>query len=260
MKERIDILLVKKKIVESRIKAKWLIKNGLVFVNNKLIIKSSKRIDNTSKILLKKDFPYVGLGGLKLEAALKSFPISVEGKTCADIGASIGGFTDCLLKHGASKIYVIDTATGLLHPSLLKEEKEGVIIPMLGVDARDSIPIEEKLDICTIDITFASIKQILPNVKKKLKSNSDIIALIKPVFEVDFYNETFNIVKDPDHLFQILKDIIHWNIQHGFYVQNIIRSPLLGRGGSIEFLIHLRIDVLKREFDYIKRVREIVRY
>ncbi|MFX0142612.1 MAG: SAM-dependent methyltransferase, partial [Candidatus Hodarchaeota archaeon] len=111
MKERLDNLLVKKGLVDSRTKGQWLIKSGNVLVNNKKIVKPGKKVDNVLKIKLVKEFPYVGRGGLKLELALEQFSISVKGKICADFGSSIGGFTDCLLKHGASKVYAIDTAT-----------------------------------------------------------------------------------------------------------------------------------------------------
>ncbi len=260
MKERIDILLVKRNLVESRVKAQWLIKNGYVAVNNRQIIKPAKKIDNILEIQLIEDFPYVGRGGLKLEAALNDFSISVDGKICADIGASIGGFTDCLLKHGALRVYVIDIATDLLHLSLIKEEKKGKIIPMLGVDARKLITTREKLDICTIDVTFASIMQVLPNIKGTLKKNGDIIALIKPIFEIDFYNKKkFKTIKNHDHLFRILKDLIHWSINHELFPHNVIRSPILGKEGSIEFLIHLRFVEPNKNFDYIKRIREIIK-
>ncbi|TES93878.1 MAG: TlyA family rRNA (cytidine-2'-O)-methyltransferase, partial [Promethearchaeota archaeon] len=118
MRERLDVILVERRLVESRTKAQWLIKSGFVFVNDMKILKSSKKVDNNSKIKLSRKYPYVGRGGLKLEAALKSFSVDVKGKICVDIGASIGGFTDCLLQNGALKVYTVDTATNLLHPSL----------------------------------------------------------------------------------------------------------------------------------------------
>ncbi|MFW9822937.1 MAG: SAM-dependent methyltransferase, partial [Candidatus Thorarchaeota archaeon] len=119
MKERIDILLVERRLVESRTKAQWLIRNGYVIVNGMEITKPGKKVDNSYEIQLTRKFPYVGRGGLKLEAALNKFSINVEDKICADIGASIGGFTDCLLQHGAKKVYAIDIATDRLHPSLI---------------------------------------------------------------------------------------------------------------------------------------------
>lgn len=202
MKERIDILLVERRMVDSRTKAQWLIKNGYVLVDKKQIMKPSKRIENTIEIQLTKNYPYVGRGGLKLEEALKKFSILVKGKICADIGASIGGFTDCLIKYGALRVYAIDTATNLLHPSLLCEKMKEKVIPLLGVDARNLVLIEEKVDICTIDVTFGSLREFLPSVRRILKKNGDIIGLVKPVFETEFHRRTrLDIRQDPNQLF-----------------------------------------------------------
>jgi 23S rRNA (cytidine1920-2'-O)/16S rRNA (cytidine1409-2'-O)-methyltransferase len=203
MKECLDIVLVDRRLVESRAKAQWLIKSGFVFVNDIKILKSSKRVDINSKINLTKKYPYVGRGGLKLEAALKSFSVDVTGKICVDIGASVGGFTDCLLQHGALK----------------------------GVD------------ITTVDVTFSSLKSILPNVKNYLKQDGDIIVLVKPLFETNFHQEKkFKIVKDSTMLKKILREFIIWSKMNSLYPKGLLSSPLLGKGGSIEFLVHLRID------------------
>ena len=188
-KERLDLLLVERRLVESRAKAQWLIRNGFVLVDGVEIRKPGKRIDNTLDIHLIKEFPYVGRGGLKLEAALKNFSISVKNKICADIGASVGGFTDCLLKHGASKVYAIDIATDLLHPSLRCEKVKDKVIPLLGVDARKLRVLKEKVDICTLDVTFTSLKAIFPNIRNFLNKEGDIVALVKPLFETEFYDE-----------------------------------------------------------------------
>jgi 23S rRNA (cytidine1920-2'-O)/16S rRNA (cytidine1409-2'-O)-methyltransferase len=241
MKERLDILIVERRLVESRVKAQWLIKNGYVIVNEKSVIKPGKRIDNSSSIRLTRKFPYVGRGGLKLEAALKKFSIVVRGKICADIGASVGGFTDCLLQNGATKVFVIDTAKEFLHPSLkCKKEK---IVELLGVDARKLRELPTKVDIVTVDITFSSLKLVLPNVKNYLKKNGDIIVLVKPLFETNFRKETsFKIISDLGILNKILGDLLEWNIKNSFFPVGLIASPILGKGGSIEFLIHLRID------------------
>jgi len=241
MKERLDILLVERRLVESRVKAQWLIKEGYVFVNERNIFKPSKRIDNKSSIRLAKKYPYVGRGGLKLEAALNNFSIAVRGKICADIGASVGGFTDCLLKNGAAKVYVVDTAKDLLHPSLkCKDEK---IVELLGVDARKLNSLPTKVDIVTVDITFSSLKSVLPNIKNYLEKDGDIIVLVKPLFETNFQNEkSFKIVSNTDILKRILRDLIEWNINNSFFPKDLMVSPLLGKGGSIEFLIHIRID------------------
>ena len=241
MKERLDILLVERRLVESRVKAQWLIKKGYVIVNEFNIIKPSKRIDNNASIRLTRKFPYVGRGGLKLEAALKSFSIVVGGKICADIGASVGGFTDCLLQNGATKVYAVDTAKELLHPSL-KCKKEN-IVELLGVDARNLKNLPTKVDIVTVDVTFSSLKSILPNIKNYIKKEGDIIVLVKPLFETDFRKETsFKIINDFEILRRILWDLIDWNIANFFFPRGLIVSPLLGKGGSVEFLIHIRID------------------
>ena len=260
MKERIDLLLVERRLVESRTKAQWLIKQGFVVVEGKKILKPSKRIDNTLSIRLIKKFPYVGRGGLKLEVALKEFSIDVMGKICADVGASVGGFTDCLLKHGARKIYAIDKATGILHPSLRCEKVNKSIIPVLGVDARNLIKLDEKVDICTIDLTFASLKVIIPNVKSILKDEGDIIALIKPIFEIEFEsNRKFKIIKDLQQLYQILMGLFDWCSKNQFFIYNIIKSPLLGKEGSIEFFIHIKVKDSNEKIDFEKLVMEILK-
>jgi 23S rRNA (cytidine1920-2'-O)/16S rRNA (cytidine1409-2'-O)-methyltransferase len=256
MKKRLDILLVERKLVESRSKAHWLIKNGYVLVENINILKPSKKIETSLKIELIKEYPYVGRGGLKLESALKCFSISVEGKTCADIGASIGGFTDCLIKKGASRVYSIDIATDILHSSLTNRRMREKVVPILGIDARHLIPINEKVDVCTIDITFASLRAILPNIKKILKKKGEIIALIKPIFETEFYDKSkFIIIQNPKQLFEIIIDLIKWCIENKFFVYNIYRSPILGKEGSIEFFIYLKLEYSDSELNYISMIK-----
>ena len=246
MRERLDVILVERRLVESRTKAQWLIKSGFVFVDDIKILKSSKRVDNTSKIKLTKKYPYVGRGGLKLEAALKKFLIDVKGKICVDIGASIGGFTDCLLQHGALKVYAVDTATHLLHPSLTcKDDK---IVELFGVDARELSSLPEDVDIATVDVTFSSLRSVLPNIKNYLKQDGEIIVLVKPLFETNFHQEKkFKIINDVTILRKILRDFIRWSKLNSLYPKGLIASPLLGKGGSIEFLVHLQVE---KEFDF----------
>jgi len=260
MKERLDILLVDRRLVESRSKAQWLIRNGYVLVNDVEIRRSGKKINDFDEIKLKQKFPYVGKGGLKLEAALKSFSIDVKNKICVDIGASIGGFTDCLLKHGALKVYAVDTAMDLLHPSLRCEKMKNKVIPLLGIDARELKELKEKADICTIDLTFASLKSILPNVPNYLNKEGVIISLVKPLFETEFYNlSRYKIITNPEKLFQILKDLIDWSVKKKIYPYGIIKSPLLGeKGRSIEFLIYFRIDNKNSNFFYEDAIKNVL--
>lgn len=259
MKERLDIILVDKRFVESRSKAQWLIKNGFVYVNGIKILKPGKRVDNLNEIQLKKKFPYVGRGGIKLEAALEEFKIDVTNKICVDIGASIGGFTDCLLKHGATKVYAVDTATDLLHPSLKCEKMIEKVIPLLGVDARKLKKLEEIVNLVTIDITFTSLRAILPNLKNFLDLKGDVITLVKPVFETDFQEqEKFKIVQDQDELKKIILEVISWSKSFGFIPFGIMKSPLLGKGGSIEFFVHFIMDVNKPIFNYKEKIEDIL--
>ena len=258
MKERLDILLVERRLVESRTKAKWLIKNGYVSINGHIIRKPSKKVDNSKEIFLKAPFPYVGRGGLKLETALNRFSIIVKNKICADIGASIGGFTDCLLKHGAVKVYAIDTAADLLHPSLVCNKKQ--VIPLLGVDARKLSALREKVDILTIDITFSSLKDVLPNVLKFLDIEGDIIVLVKPIFETNFYNEDkLRIIKDKNVLRKIIYDLLEWSIKNNLFPKAVMKSPILGKSGSIEFFIHFKLESKYYNEDYDKLIKSIIK-
>ena len=259
MKERLDLLLVERRLVESRTKAQWLIKNGFVLVNNIEIVKPGKKIDNRSDIQLKAEFPYVGRGGLKLEAALKDFNIDVNDKTCVDLGASIGGFTDCLLKHGARRVYAIDIAEDLLHPSLRCEKMDGKVIPLLGIDARELKNLEERVDIVTIDVTFTSLRAILPNVKNYIKDNGVIITLVKPLFETNFYEESkFEVIKDSNKLKNILIDLINWSKMIELYPLGIIKSPILGKGGALEFFINFKIKSFALEYDYKEEIENML--
>ncbi|MHA2280552.1 MAG: TlyA family RNA methyltransferase [Promethearchaeota archaeon] len=259
MKERIDILLVERRLVESRTKAQWLIRKGYVIVNGIVITKPGKKVDNSFDLQLKRKFPYVGRGGLKLEAALDEFSICVEDRICADIGASIGGFTDCLLQRGAKRIYSIDIASDRLHPSLMCEKMKDKVIPFLGVDARQKIFIDEKIDICTIDVTFSSLKSILPNTKNFLKKDGDIIALVKPFFESDLKKTVkFRIVQDSAFHNKILVDLIGWCIENHFNLLGIIRTPVLDIESSTEFFIHLRTDRQKDTFNIEEKIKSLL--
>jgi len=241
MRERLDILLVERHLVESRTKGQWLIKKGYVLVNNEKINKPGKKIDNRAKIELIKQFPYVGMGGLKLEFALENFSIQVNEKICADLGASVGGFTDCLLKYGAKKVYSIDTASNFLHPSLKCQIDK--VVDLSGVDVRSLDKLNDLVDIIVVDITFASLKDVLPNTRYYLRQNGNIIVLVKPTFEVDFVNSNpFKVISDKTRLKQILYELTEWAFNHEFYPLDLIKSPLPGKGGSIEFFIHLKIS------------------
>jgi len=260
MKERIDILLVERRLVESRTKAQWLIRKGYVIVNGIEITKPGKKVDNSYDIQLKREFPYVGRGGLKLEVALDKFSICVEDRICADIGASVGGFTDCLQQRGAKRIYSIDIASDRLHPSLMCEKMKGKIIPFLGVDARQIMCIDEEIDICTIDVTFSSLKSILPNTKNFLKKDGDIIALVKPFFESDLSktSKIRRIMQDSSFINKILVELIEWCIENHFNPLGIIKAPMLDIKRSLEFFIHLHIDDQKSSINITEDIKKLL--
>ncbi|MFO8020299.1 MAG: TlyA family RNA methyltransferase [Promethearchaeia archaeon] len=255
MKESLDLILVERRLVDSRRKAQWLINNGYVLVNGEKIAKPGKQIDNELEIELTKQFPYVSRGGIKLEKALATFKININGKVCADIGASVGGFTDCLIKHGAEKVYAIDSSTNLLHLSLRCKKMEGKVIPMLGIDARELKDLEQNVDLCTIDITMTSLRNILPNVENFTKKEGEIVGLIKPIFEIteDLSVNENNLKKSKD-LQKILEKFMEWCCNHGFFPHGLILSPLKGKGGTREFLIHLKFKE-KADFDYHKKIQ-----
>jgi 23S rRNA (cytidine1920-2'-O)/16S rRNA (cytidine1409-2'-O)-methyltransferase len=259
MNERLDILLVERRLVESRTKAQWLIRNGYALVNGFEIKKPGKRVDNTCQIQLKAKFPYISMNGLKLDAALENFSISVKEKVCADIGSSVGGFVDCLLKHGALRVYAIDTATDLLHPSLRCEKMKNQVIALLGVDARLLKNLDELVDVCTVHITFTSLKDVIPNIKNYLKPNGDIITLIKPLFKTKFREgKKFQMIQDPQRVQKILIELLEWSIHNEIFPYGLIKSPILGKGGSIEFLVHFKVDKISHNFDYRKAIESVI--
>ena len=146
-----------------------------------------------------------------------------------------------MLQHGALKVYTVDNATNLLHPSLTcKDDK---IVELFGVDAREMTSLPEKVDIATVDVTFSSLRSVLPNIKNFLKQDGDIIVLVKPLFETNFHQEKkFKIINDLTTLKKILMEFIRWSKSNSLYPDGLIASPLLGKGGAIEFLVHLQID------------------
>ena len=211
---RLDVALTKKGFVESREKAKYLIKKGCVVVDGIIVKKPSKKVNENSKIVLIEGFEFVGKGGYKLDAAVKNFKIDFKDKIVADVGCSIGGFTDYALKNGAKKVYAIDKGD-VLHQKLRKNEK---VIYLPKTDARNIEALEEKIDICLVDVTFSSIKPILLTVKNWLKHNGKVIGLIKPPFETPKPKKISNYKK----CLEIAKEIGEWASKNGYCVGGII--------------------------------------
>ncbi len=244
-KLRIDKLLVEKGLCETREKAQALILAGKVFIKTPLgeikrISKPGTRVEESVEIHIEKDMPYVSRGGLKLEGALKVFEVDPAGKICLDIGASTGGFTHCLLLHGAKKVYALDVGKGQLHYKLRKDPR---VIVMEKVNARYLKPemFEELFDLITVDVSFISLTKILPSLKALLKDKGLILALIKPQFELSPKEVKKGIVKDSFLHKKAIDKIWDFSLELGYKPLGVAESPILGTKGNKEFFILLSI-------------------
>jgi 23S rRNA (cytidine1920-2'-O)/16S rRNA (cytidine1409-2'-O)-methyltransferase len=239
-RKRLDVLLVEKGLAESRLKAKALIMAGKVLVDTLLVDKPGATAPVNSQIVVKdSDLQYVSRGGLKLEAGLKSFEISVSGLVCMDVGASTGGFTDCLIKHGAQKVYAVDVGYGQLAWTLRQD-------PRVHVIERTNIrhmPIEripELIDLITIDTSFISLKIVVPVVRKFLVPRGRILALIKPQFEVGKgHVGKGGVVRSTEQHLAVIDSLNTFFIEQGFGCGQVVPSPIMGPKGNQEFIILL---------------------
>lgn len=231
------MLLVKKGLVSTRAKAHSLIMSGAVFIGNIRVDKAGTLVEEDSDILVKdSSLRYVSRGGVKLEAALKGFTIDAQGKVALDIGASTGGFTDCLLQHGASKVYAVDVGYGQLDWKLRNDPR---VVVKEKINARYLKPedIGEPVDICTIDVSFISLTKIIPSLLYILKPNGILIALIKPQFEAGKGEVgKGGIVRDERKHKEIVDKIIGFLEELNFKILGVIPSPILGADGNREFL------------------------
>lgn len=230
-------------LFESRAKAQAAIMAGQVLVNEQKIDKPGTPVPLEANIRLLGDkLPYVSRGGLKLEKALQIFPISVEGKVVADIGASTGGFTDCALQNGAAKVYAVDVGYGQLAWKLRTDER---VINMERTNVRylEPVALGELVDAATIDVAFISLDKVLPAVHKILKPNGFVIALIKPQFEAGKENVgKKGVVRDAKVHEAVIKNVIAFAKGEGFGVAGLDFSPIKGPEGNIEYLLHLVMD------------------
>ena len=232
--------MVEKGLVASRQRAQAMIMAGNVLVNCKLVEKSGHLISEASKITLKGEtIPYVSRGGLKLEKALKSFAVSVQGLVCLDVGASTGGFTDCLLQHGAVRVYAVDVGYGQLAWQL-RQDARVTAIERMNIRNMPLNMLPEPVDLVTIDVSFISLKIVVPAVMKFIKKPAWIIALIKPQFEVGKGKVgKGGVVRDPLQHESVLNELDQFFKDSGWTCLAVVPSPILGPSGNREFLIHL---------------------
>ena len=241
MKERLDVLLVKRNLAESREKAKAIIMAGSVFVDGEREDKAGSSFPVDVRIEVKGHaLPYVSRGGLKLEKALANFDVTVEGKVCTDVGSSTGGFTDCMLQNGAVKVFAIDVGRGQLDWKLRQDER---VVCMEKTNIRYVTPedIGEPVDFSSIDVSFISLTKVLGPIRGYLRSEGEIVALIKPQFEAGREKVgKKGVVREKSTHHEVIEKVAQYANSIGFEVLNIDFSPIKGPEGNIEYLIHLR--------------------
>ena len=232
-------MLVDKGLVESRAKAQALIMAGEVSVEGKTIVKPGTLIAEEAAITILQPPPFVSRGGIKLDYALDCFQLDVSSKVAVDIGASTGGFTDCLLQHGASRVYAVDVGYGQLDYRLRRDKR---VVVMERVNARYPISLPEKVDLATIDLSFISVAKVIPSVVKLLKDNSYLVVLLKPQFEARRSEVgKGGIVKQPVVHARVLGRFIAWLAGRGLRLEGLVASPILGAEGNAEFFLFLRL-------------------
>ena len=242
-KERLDVLLVSLGLAESRAKAQATIMAGEVYVNGQKADKSGMEVDITSNVEVRGSAcPYVSRGGLKLEKALRNFGVDPTGYVCSDSGASTGGFTDCLLQQGASKVFAIDVGYGQLAWKIRNDPR---VVVMERTNIRYVTPedLGQPLDLSVIDVSFISLSLVLPVVKTLLKPTGQVLCLIKPQFEAgkDKVGKK-GVVRDAAVHEEVLQNFISLAKSLGFTIRNLTFSPVKGPEGNIEFLAHLSLQ------------------
>lgn len=241
MKKRLDILVYEKGFTDSREKAKAVIMAGQVYVDNQKADKCGQSYDENCKIEVRgAALKYVSRGGLKLEKAVNNFDFDLNGKITMDIGASTGGFTDCMLQNGAKKVYSIDVGYGQLAWKLRNDER---VVNLERTNmrkvTREQVP--DEIDFFSVDVSFISLKLILPVARQLMAQNAQAVCLIKPQFEAGREKVgKKGVVRDPSVHIEVVKDIYNFCLENGFDVLNLDYSPIKGPEGNIEYLIHLR--------------------
>lgn len=241
MKERIDKVIVERGLADSRARAQAMILAGQVLVREQRVDKPGQMVESGAEIRIKGEtLKYVSRGGLKLEAALDHFGISPQGKTCIDIGASTGGFTDCLLQRGAGRVWAVDVGHNQLAWRIRQDTRVRVIE---GQNARflDPDQFDVGFDLATIDVSFISLSKILPPVAGVIKEGADVVALVKPQFEVGKGEVgRGGIVNDPAQHRRVLTEVTESALRAGLSALGLIDSPIRGAEGNREFLVYLK--------------------
>jgi 23S rRNA (cytidine1920-2'-O)/16S rRNA (cytidine1409-2'-O)-methyltransferase len=244
VKKRADIILYEKGLVDSREKGKRVIMEGSVFIGNQRIDKPGEKIDEDVEITIKENPNiYVSRGGLKLEKAVELFDLALENKVCMDIGSSTGGFTDCMLRKGASKSFAVDVGYGQLDWKL-RNDPRVVVMERTNIRNVTKEDINEEIDFISIDVSFISLRLVLPVAKTLLSEDGQIIALIKPQFEAgkDKVGKK-GIIRDKNIHFDVIKTVAEFSNEIGLGISGLTYSPITGATGNIEYLIYLKNNI-----------------
>lgn len=236
---RIDRLLVERGLVESREKAARLVLAGEVFVDGERVDKAGALVDVDAEVTLRGRSPYVSRGGEKLAHALDAFHVTVQGRVCLDVGASTGGFTDCLLQRGAARVYAVDVGTGQLD-SRLRRDPRVVVMENTNARALDPRLFPEPPTLAVVDVSFISLEKVLPGVWGVLAPRAEVVMLIKPQFEVG--RELVGkggVVRDPALHRQVVARLARFSVLRGWHVLGVTASPLRGPKGNREFFLHI---------------------
>jgi 23S rRNA (cytidine1920-2'-O)/16S rRNA (cytidine1409-2'-O)-methyltransferase len=243
MKKRLDILLVESKLADNQTQARALIMAGRVFVGGKIVDKAGKLIDENSEFTIEEKFPYVSRGASKIEKAYKKFNLDFKDKIVCDIGSSTGGFTDFALQHGAKKVYAIDVGHGQLDQKIREDNR---VIVMEKTDFRDVKKLPNRIDYFLCDVSFISLKKILPQILKLIANSeqqkAEIIALIKPQFEANEkeVSRGQGVIKGSHLREEIVENISDFAKNLGFKILGQTESPILGAKGNKEYLLYLK--------------------
>lgn len=238
-KERVDVLLVQRGLAESRTQAQRLVMAGQVRASGQIIYKPAEKLSADTPLEVEQAPRFVSRGGEKLLAALEGFDLHPQDQICADVGASTGGFTDCLLQHGAARVYAIDVGQGILHWKLRNDHR---VVVMEKTNARYVTELPEDINLVTVDASFISLKILLPVIKNWLPSQGgNVIALIKPQFEAgrSAVSRGSGVIRSPAVHKEVLLDVLSFALEQNYSLNGLERSPLVGPKGNIEFLAWL---------------------
>jgi len=239
-RERLDKLLVERRLVASREEGRGKILAGEVWVNDRRVTKAGTLVDEDVAIRVKAASPYVSRGGTKLEQALREFAVKVTEKVVLDVGASTGGFTHCLLSHGAKRVYAVDVGYGQLDWKL-RNDPRVLVLEKTNIRYLSAADLPRLADLATVDVSFISLRLVLPQVKTLLTAGAEVIALIKPQFEVGKGRVgKGGVVRSPEEHKRVIDEISAAAVGIGYHVFGVTESPLLGPKGNREFFIHLQ--------------------